>query len=81
MNVPDELQDSLNPFYNNQTNWWKYVFKTGKILNANVQAAGGSQRFSYMTGVGYYAETGIMNRSSYKRFIVISNLSATPSEL
>ena len=81
VNVPDELQDSLNPFYNNQTNWWKYVFKTGKILNANVQAAGGSQRFSYMTGVGYYAETGIMNRSSYKRFNVISNLSATPSEL
>lgn len=34
------LQDSLNPFYNNSTNWWKYVFKTGKTLNANVQAFG-----------------------------------------
>lgn len=79
--VADELQDSLNPFYNNQTNWWKYVFRTGKILNANVQASGGSNRFSYMAGVGYYTETGIMNSSSYKRFNVISNLSATPSEM
>lgn len=35
-----QLQDSLNPFYNNSTNWWKYVFQTGKTLNANVQASG-----------------------------------------
>ena len=32
------LQDSLNPFYNNSTNWWKYAFHTGKTLNANLQA-------------------------------------------
>lgn len=79
--VADELQDSLNPFYNNQTNWWKYVFRTGKILNANLQASGGSKRFSYMMGAGYYTETGIMNLSAYKRFNVMSNLSATPSEM
>ena len=34
------LQDSLNPFYNNSTNWWKYCFDAGKILNANLQASG-----------------------------------------
>ena len=33
------LQDSLNPFYNNSTNWWKYCFDAGKILNANLQVS------------------------------------------
>ena len=37
------LQDSLNPFYNNSTNWWKYCFQPGKILNANVQTSGGTE--------------------------------------
>ena len=31
--VLHQLQDSLNPFYNNATNWWKYVLRTGKITN------------------------------------------------
>ena len=36
-----KLQDSLDPYYNNSQNWWKYAFRMGKILNANVQASGG----------------------------------------
>ena len=78
--VNDYLQDSLNPFFNNQTNWWKYAFRSGEIINANIQASGGSQRFTYMMGAGFYTETGIMNRSTYQRINVMSNLSATPSE-
>ena len=38
--ISDYLQDSLNPYFNNSTNWRKYVYKTGKILNANLQASG-----------------------------------------
>lgn len=78
--VIDRLQDSLNPFYNNQTNWWKYAFRTGEIVNANLQASGGSQKFLYMIGAGYYSEKGIMLNSNYQRINVLSNLSATPNE-
>ena len=70
------LQDSLDPYYNNSTNWWKQAFKTGKVLNANIQASGGSERFRYMVGLGYYDEKGIMINSGYSRANIISNLSA-----
>ena len=73
-----QLQDSLNPFYNNSTNWWKYVFNTGKTLNANVQASGGTERVKYMVGVGWYNEEGINVGSEFTRANLISNLNLTP---
>lgn len=76
--VNRKLQDSLNPFYNNSTNWWKYAFRTGKILNANIQASGGSENFNYLVGLGWYDEKGIMEGSDFKRVNFISNLNARP---
>ena len=74
------LQDSLNPFYNNQTNWWKQMFRTGKVLNANIQASGGKPGIRYMVGMGYYTETGIMYGSDFKRANFIANLSLQPAK-
>ncbi|OKZ44472.1 MAG: hypothetical protein BHV68_02145 [Bacteroidales bacterium 43_8] len=71
-----QLQDSLNPFFNNSTNWWKYTFRTGEILNANIQASGGSENFKYLVGLGWYDEKGIMLGSDFKRVNFISNLNA-----
>lgn len=72
------LQDSLNPFYNNSTNWWKYCFRPGLITNVNVQTSGGTDLIQYMVGGGYYGERGIMLGSDFKRMNLISNLSITP---
>lgn len=74
------LQDSLNPFYNNQTNWWKSFFRTGKVLNANIQANGGTERIRYMVGMGYYTESGINYGSDFKRANFIANLSMKPAK-
>lgn len=71
-----QLQDSINPFFNNSTNWWKYAFRTGKILNANMQASGGSENFKYLVGLGWYDEKGIMVGSDFKRVNFISNMNA-----
>lgn len=71
------LQDSLDPYYNNSTNWWKYVFKTGRVLNANIQASGGTEKLRYIIGLGYYDEEGIMINSGYSRANFIANLSAS----
>ncbi len=71
-----QLQDSINPFFNNSTNWWKYAFRTGKILNANMQASGGSENFKYLVGLGWYNEKGIMLGSDFKRVNFISNMNA-----
>lgn len=74
--IEANLQDSLDPYYNNCTNWWKYAFRTGKVLNANVQASGGTDKFQYMIGAGIYDEKGIMVNSGYTRANLISNLTA-----
>ena len=72
------IQDSLNPFFNNSANWYKYIFRTGKILNANIQASGGTERMTYMVGAGYYKETGIMPGSDFSRVNLLTNLSFNP---
>ena len=73
------LQDSLNPFYNNSTNWWKYCFDAGKILNANLQASGGTETIKYMIGAGWYDETGIMLGSNFKRANILTSLNVCSS--
>ena len=70
------LQDSLDPYYNNCENWWKYVFRTGHVVNANIQASGGNERFRYMIGLGYYDEKGIAINSGYSRVNLLTNFSA-----
>ena len=72
------LQDSLNPFYNNSTNWFKYAFRTGKVTNVNIQSTGGTEKFQYLVGAGYYDETGIMINSKYSRVNLISNMVSRP---
>ena len=62
-----ELQDSLNPFYNNSTNFYKYYFQATKTLNANIQTTGGSERMTYSVGLGYYDEKGILKGTGYSR--------------
>lgn len=74
------LQDSLNPFYNNETNWYKYAFRTASVVNANIQASGGSERIRYMIGAGYYNEKGIMLNSSYARANLLTNLNVKATE-
>ena len=74
--TPDKagIQDSLNTFYNNQTNWWKYYFRTGRVTKADLNASGGTDNVRYMIGGGFYDETGIMLSSSFRRANFITNL-------
>lgn len=65
------LQDSLNPYYNNSTDWFRYAFRAGKIVNANIQASGGSEKMNYLVGAGYYTEEGIMYGSDFSRVNLI----------
>ena len=72
------LQDSLNPFYNNSTDWWRYLYRTAKVVNANVQASGGSEGMQYMVGAGYFKEEGIVVGTDFQRFNLMANLTAHP---
>ncbi|MEG1738034.1 MAG: SusC/RagA family TonB-linked outer membrane protein [Odoribacter sp.] len=74
------LQDSLNPFYNNSTNWFRYAFETARVWNANIQISGGNENMQYIIGSGYYNETGIMMNSGFSRANLMSNLTVTPTK-
>lgn len=71
-------QDSLNPFYNNSTNFFKYFFQAARTLNANIQTSGGSERITYSVGLGYYDEEGIMKGTGYKRVNLLGNFIFDP---
>lgn len=71
-------QDSLNPFYNNSTNFFRMFFETGKVLNANIQTYGGSERITYAIGLGYYDETGVYKGTGYHRIDLNTNLNVNP---
>ena len=74
------VHDSINPYYNNSTNWFKQKYRTGKISNVNVQASGGSENMKYLVGFGAYNNKGIMENSSYKRIDGLINLTAKPTK-
>ncbi|MEG0797066.1 MAG: SusC/RagA family TonB-linked outer membrane protein, partial [Odoribacter sp.] len=76
--VDRALQDSLNPFYNNSTDWYRYAFRAGKVWNGNLQASGGTDNIKYLVGLGIYDEQGIMYGSDFTRMNLISNINATP---
>lgn len=72
--VPVSIQDSLNTFYNNSTNWWKYMFRVGQVTRGDVQASGGNDNVRYMVSAGLYNEKGIMLNSDFLRANLLSNL-------
>lgn len=74
------LQDSLNPFFNNSTDWWRYMYRTAKVLNANLQASGGSETMRYIVGVGYFKEEGIIIGSDFQRATLSANISSQPTK-
>lgn len=72
------LQDSLNSFYNNSTNYFPMYFVKAKITNANIQTYGGSDRMNYGIGLGYYDESGILKGTGFTRIDLNSTMNVTP---
>ncbi|CDF80183.1 TonB-dependent receptor [Formosa agariphila KMM 3901] len=72
------VQDSLNSYYNNNSNWWDYFFQTGKTTNVNLQVNGGTELFRYNVSAGHYKEEGIMPGSAFKRYNLTANLDLNP---
>ena len=71
---PASAQDSLNAFYNNDTNWWKYIFQVGRVTSGDFYASGGNDNVRYLVSTGLYDERGIQINSGFKRLSFLSNL-------
>lgn len=66
--LPIELSDSLNSFYNNSTDWQKLYFKNANLKNINLGISGANENSSYRLGADYYDEQGIVLGSGFSRY-------------
>ncbi len=66
--IPIELSDSLNSFYNNSTDWQKLYFKNANLKNINLGISGANENSSYRLGADYYDEKGIVLGSGFSRY-------------
>ncbi|QNA45720.1 SusC/RagA family TonB-linked outer membrane protein [Lacibacter sediminis] len=73
------LSDSLNPFFNNSTNWQDYFFRTTYNQQHNVSIRGGDDRFNYKTNLNYYQENGIVQNTGFKRYSLSMNAQYAPT--
>ncbi|MBP6686867.1 MAG: SusC/RagA family TonB-linked outer membrane protein, partial [Lacibacter sp.] len=73
------LSDSLNPYYNNATNWQDYFYRTTYNQQHNLSIRGGDDRFNYKTNINYYQENGIVQNTGFKRYGLSMNAQYAPT--
>lgn len=66
--MPIELTDSLNGFYNNSTNWQDLYFRNATFKNINLGISGATDNTSYRVSGDFYDEDGTVIGSGFKRY-------------
>ncbi len=80
LNFNSMLVDSLNPYYNNSTNWQDLYYGVSYNQTHNIGVEGGDKKFNYKTNFGYYKENGIQVNTGVSRFTLNNNFEYKPSE-
>ncbi len=73
------LADSLNPYYNNSTNWQKVFYRPTYNQTHNLSVSGGDQKFNYKVNLGYYQENGIIENTGFHRYSLRMHAQYYPS--
>lgn len=74
-NLPQILTDSLNPAFNNATDWQNLFYQQGVIRNADVSMSAGTDILNYRLSTNYYDEDGILRSYGFKRYGMRGNFS------
>lgn len=80
VNETSFLSDSLNPYYNNATNWQDYFFRSTYNQQHNLSISGGDVKFNYKTNLNYYQENGIIENTGFRRYSLSMNAAYQPTE-
>src|SRR5699024_3534678 len=73
------LSDSLNPYYNNSTNWQDIFYRPTYNMSHNISISGGDEEFNYKTNLNYYKENGIVENTGFQRYSISMNARYQPS--
>lgn len=76
--LPLSITDSLNPFWNNSTNWQKLYYRNTISHNHDLGISGGTSNLTYRVSLGYTKDKGIMIGSDFKRYTLSSNTKYEP---
>jgi TonB-linked SusC/RagA family outer membrane protein len=72
--MPLILTDSLNPAFNNNTDWYGLFYRKAITQDYNVSLSGGNEAMNYRTSVGYYKQDGTMRGTGFNRLSFSNNL-------
>ena len=72
-NIPQVLSDSLNPAFNNATDWQDLFYRSGLVNNADLSISAGTDLVNYRLGMNYYNEDGIIRNTGFKRYAFRGN--------
>ncbi len=72
--MPLILTDSLNPAFNNNTDWYGLFYKPAITQDYNASLSGGNDAMNYRTSVGYYNQNGTMRGTGFNRLSLANNI-------
>ena len=73
------LADSLNPFFNNSTNWQDIYYQVTYNQTHNVSVSGGDQKLNYKTNINFYNERGVIKNTGFDRYSLNQNINFNPT--
>lgn len=73
LTIPQILADSLNPYFNNATDWQDLFFRNGSIKNVDLTVSAANDLLNYRVTANYYDEKGIIEAFGLTRFGVRGN--------
>jgi len=71
--IPQMLSDSLNPSFNNATDWQDIFYSSGKIDNADLSVSQGTDNYNYRVSANYYNEDGIVRQTGVTKYSLRGN--------
>ncbi|MBF0648216.1 SusC/RagA family TonB-linked outer membrane protein [Dysgonomonas sp. GY75] len=74
------LADSLNPYWNNNTNWQGRFYGVTHNQTHNLSFSGGDRKFDYKINGNYYTEKGIIKNTDFNRYGLRTRLGYRPND-
>lgn len=72
--LPQMLTDSLNPAFNNATNWQGMLYRKAYLHNVDLSVAGATDALNYRFSLNNYNEDGVLQATGFKRYSFRSNI-------
>ena len=73
-------QYSLNPYWNNNTDWQGRFYGVTHNQTHNLSFSGGTSKFNYLINGNYYTEKGIVKNTDFNRYGLKARLGYSPND-